>query len=428
MTGESDSALGRRPPTIELKATEVEQPKRDAHRPDGAAQSDSRSQGASSEQRAPHSAEQAAAQAQAATRSGGRWMRRSVGGAFGALAIAVVTVGLWYAGVLPRHETASPTGTATPQSAPVEKNAAGPAAVPNALSNEISARLDKIERAIEPQRQEQHQETISPVLANRMATQEAQTKALSDTLAALNRRLDDIAANAQTAQNQAAAATSAADATKSAGQSNAQRSDIDALVSRVAALESAVKALADAVARPTNSADSAARLTIAAEALRNAVERDAPYESELKAVQALAGDRDVATALAPFAITGVPRADALARELAGLVPALQRATQPASADNSFLGRLEANAQKLVRVTPVDAPPGNDPTSVVKRISIDAHREDIAAALRDVSALPDAAKPIVADWVKTAQAREAALAAGRKIAADALAALSKPAAQ
>ncbi len=118
----------------------------------------------------------------------------------------------------------------------------------------------------------------------------------------------------------------------------------------------------------------------------------------------------------------------LAQELATLVPALQQAADASSGDKTFLGKLEANAKQLVRITPVDAPPGNDPSSVITRIDIDAARADIAAALTDIAALPDAAKPLAADWVKKAQARNDAIAASGKIAADALAALSKPAAQ
>ena len=145
-------------------------------------------------------------------------------------------------------------------------------------------------------------------------------------------------------------------------------------------------------------------------------------------MQSLGADRNVVTPLEPFAASGVPTADALAHELAGLVPALDQASNPAAGDKTFIERLEANAQKLVRVTPVDAPTGTDPASVVARIAFDASRADIASALADVAKLPDAAKPLAADWVKKAQARDAAITASRQIAAGALAALSKPGAQ
>jgi hypothetical protein len=145
-------------------------------------------------------------------------------------------------------------------------------------------------------------------------------------------------------------------------------------------------------------------------------------------VQTLGADQGATAPLEPFATTGVPRADALAHDLAMLVPALQQTADASSGDQTYLSKLEANAKKLVLITPVDAPPGNDPSSVVTRIDIDATRADIAAALTDIAALPDAAKPLAADWAKKAQARNDAIAASGKIAADALAALSKPAAQ
>jgi hypothetical protein len=72
--------------------------------------------------------------------------------------------------------------------------------------------------------------------------------------------------------------------------------------------------------------------------------------------------------------------------------------------------------------------GNDPSAVIARLTLDAAGADIAAALSDVAALPNSAKAAAADWVQRAQARDAAIAASRQIAADALAGLSKPAAQ
>ena len=142
-------------------------------------------------------------------------------------------------------------------------------------------------------------------------------------------------------------------------------------------------------------------------------------------MKSLGADPSATAPLEAFAAAGVPRAAALVHELASLAPALRQAAEPAASNSSFLDRLESNAQRLVRITPVDAPPGDDPASVVTRISVDAAHSDIAAALADIAKLPDAAKPLAAAWVEKAQARNAAIAASRKLAADALAALSKP---
>jgi hypothetical protein len=188
-----------------------------------------------------------------------------------------------------------------------------------------------------------------------------------------------------------------------------------------------VKGLAAATAplAAAGANDRSARLTVAAEALRAAVESGAPYQSELNAVRALGVDQNATTALEPFAASGVPSATALSRELGSLVPALLDASEPRSGDATFLDRLKTNAQKLVRVTPLNAPPGNDPQTVVDRIRLDATHADIAAARAGLNALPDAAKPLAEAWSKKADARDAAVAASRKIAADALAALAQP---
>jgi hypothetical protein len=385
MTSEPDNKSGRRPPTIDLKATEVDKPAAETAQPAGE-----------------RTANADAASPKAGGRSAGRLKSHALSAGIGALATAAIIVLLWMKGLIPLSEPMTPM---TPPMAPPGPAASGATATPAATA----APDNKVPAAAE--------------------TKPAETKSLADSLTALSHRVDDIAATSQGAVKSADAAQAAADAAKTAAQSNVQKSDIDALANRIAALESAVKTLSDNAAHPQSGADDqAARLTIAAEALRAAVERGSPYQGELAAVQALGVDQSATAALAAFATSGVPSAAALAHELAGLTPALAQASATPSGENSFLGRLEDNAQKLVRITPVDAPAGNDPSSVIARITIDAAREDITAALTDIAALPDPAKSLAADWVKKAEARNAAIAASRQIAADALAGLSKPAAQ
>lgn len=390
---ESDSTPPRRPPTIDLTATEVaaDKPGAGDNKPAAAG---ARTDGASGQQ-----STKPAADGPGGARLYIITALASI--AASALIVAAIGVGLWLAGYVPARESAVVPNAQAPNSAAIA---------------EISARLNKIEGAIAIQQKPVPPQQPDPTLVSRLAAAEAATKSLSDSLAALTHRVDDVAAAAQTALAQA----------KNAAQSDAARSDLDALAARIAALESAVKTLSDDVKHQTASADDrAARLTVAAEALRAAVERGAPYQAELAAVKSLGADQSVTAPLEPFAGAGVPGAAALARELASLTPALQQAAEPAASNSSFLGRLESNAQRLVRITPVDAPPGDDPASVVTRINVDAAHADIAAALADIAKLPDVAKPLAAAWVEKAQARNAAIAASRKLAADALAALSKP---
>jgi hypothetical protein len=424
MTSETDDKAGRRPPTIELAATEV----------DAAAE---KPQAEEAEAAATDAAEHEAAGSKAPTsdRSGTRLTSQVVAALVGAAAMAAAAAVLWFAGVIPMRETAPIATAASDSSAPAAPSTSNPppnppsspppspAAAQNSPAPDLTARLDKIEHAIEAQRGE-------PALGNRIVELAAQTKALADNLTALARRVDDIAATSQSAAKQADTALNVAGTAKSASETaskdQVRHEDVDALASRIMALESAVKGLVAATAPLASSGanDRTARLTIAAEALRAAVELGAPYQAELSAVQALGVDQKMTAPLEPLAADGVPSASALARELEALLPALAEATEPRSGDTSFVERLKSNAQKLVRITPLNAPAGNDPQAVIDRIRLDATHADIGAALADSNALPEEAKPLVAAWSKKAAARQAALSASRQIAADALAALAQ----
>jgi hypothetical protein len=418
MKSESDNSAGRRPPTIELAATEV------------ATSADEPAAGAA-QSAEPHPAEEAPAGSNASSPSGsnpqttsassGRLKSQVAGALIGAVIMAAALAALWFTDLIPARDGTASHTLASNTSASAPPSTTPPPNQPANQTPDLRARLDKIERAIEAQRNE-------PAVGGRIAGVEAQAKSLGDGIAALQRRVDEIAASGQSAAKQADTALSAAEAARSASEATnkmeVQRSDFDALASRIMALESAVKGLAAA----TVPVDRAARLTIAAEALRATVERGAPYQAELASLRALGVDEKATAPLEPFAANGVPSAVALARELDALIPALQQASEPEPGDATFLGRLKANAEKLVRITPAGAPAGNDPAAVIARIRFDAAHGDIAAALAAIDALPDSAKSLIAAWRKKAAAREAALAASRQIAADALAALDTPAAR
>jgi hypothetical protein len=390
MTSESDSTSHRRPPTIDLTAKEVA-----PERPAGP-------EAPSEDTSAPSPSTESAASS-----SRSHIVSALAGGAAGAIAIAVIIVALQATGHWPLGKSSAP-----------------PAAVAPAASNEaaiadVTAQLNKIQGALAAQQPD-------PTLVPRLVSAEAATQSLSNSVAALGTRVDQIAGAAQAAQVQAKSAVDTADTAKSTAQGGVAHGDIDALTNRIAALESTVKSLSDKVTRPNASADDgAARLMIAAEALRAAVERGAPYQAELAAAKNLGADQKATAPLEPFAASGVPSATVLARDLASLTPALMKAAEPVPSDDSFLGRLEVNAQRLVRSTPLNAPAGDDPGSVAMRISFDASHDDINAALADIAKLPDAAKGVAAPWVQRAQARATAITASRQLVANALAALSKP---
>ena len=346
MTSEPDSTPRRRPPTIDLTATEV-----DAEKPAAAPQ--------------PGTSEPAAADARPDSRPANGWARAEP-------PTIVHQIGgrrhcRWRRGRDRRHRNRRRALVRWLRAAAslLAGIADCAAAEQRGDCRDLGAARTKSKARLRPNKNpfRRHSPTRrwSPVWPPR----KPQTKSLSDSLAALTRRIDDVAAAAQNALAQAKSASTAADAAKSAAQAGVTRSDLDALAARIAPLESTVKTLADAIKHETATADDrAARLAVAAEALRAAVERGAPYQAELAAVKSLGADQSATAPLEPFAAAGVPSAAALAHELASLTPALRQAAEPASSNNSFLGRLESNAQRLVRITPVDAPPGDDPASVV----------------------------------------------------------------
>ena len=185
MTSDADSTPRRRPPTIDLTAKEVE-----TERP---AQTSGGPQAGTD--RAP---EGDAAGPRVPWGFAGPPKSYAIAAAAGAIATAAIIAGFWFVGF-------APVRGGLPRRPPPAT-----AAVPNtAAVDEISARLDKIQGALQAR-------PADGALANRIATAEAETKALGDTLAALNRRLDDIAVTARGALAHADAASAAADASKAA--------------------------------------------------------------------------------------------------------------------------------------------------------------------------------------------------------------------
>ena len=143
---------------------------------------------------------------------------------------------------------------------------------------------------------------------------------------------------------------------------DAARADIEAFDKRIAALESATQsAQADIgkIASKNSGNDTAARLALSAAVLRDAVLVGAPFADELAAVKSLGGDDKALAPLAPFAASGVPTAQRSPHELHALLPAMLKISGASAPEGGFLERLQANAGKLVRIRPVNAPTGDD---------------------------------------------------------------------
>jgi hypothetical protein len=342
------------------------------------------------------------------------------GGVAGAVLAAALFAVLWFTGLLQGASHGESAQIAALQKQIHDlQNRPPPAADTQALDT-LRQRVATIEQDIAK---------LPPgdkTVAARLAGADNAMKALGIALTALNKRSDDVAAEAAQAQQRAAAAEKAAGDLRASLASAAKNpsidpAELDALQKRVAALEASVAAARAQIAK-TSVVDSAARLALSAAALRDAVESGAPYAAQLKQAKSLGADAKTLAPLDAFAESGVPGKAALAHELSDLMPTLMEGAGAKKAPSGFLARLQANAGRLVRVSPVNAPTGARPADVLARIEVEASQADIADALADLDKLPAAARQPAQNWIAKVKARQAARAAARQIAADAARAL------
>jgi hypothetical protein len=341
-----------------------------------------------------------------------------IAGLAGAALAMAVTAALWIAGILP-----------------------GTPVAPNDRSGQIAALQKQVQelqsrpaiatdsQAIEALRQsvrnlEADIAELPPgdkAAAERLAAIDNTMKSLGIALAALTKRIDEIAAKASQAQEHAAATDKAVSDLRTSMLNAKQEAPaavdsaaLDALQKRVAALEQAVDAARAQIGEAAATSKDL-RLVLSATALRDAVGSGAPYQAELTRAKTLAADEQVLAPLNQFASDGLPAKTVLAHQLTALMPALRKAAGNAAAAGGFLAHLQANASKLVRIQPVDAPTGDDSSGLLARIEVAARHGDIDAALVDIGKLPEAARQQAAEWVTRAVARQKALAAARRFA-------------
>ena len=181
-------------------------------------------------------------------------------------------------------------------------------------------------------------------------------KSLADNVAALSKRNDELASTLREAGSR-----------------------LDGLAATVAELQKVAHASAAG-------ADRAVRLAVAASSLQGAVERGDPFAAELAVAEQFTADPNMLAPLKPFAAAGVPSAAALMRELSKLIQPMlsaERAAAAPRAGDGFLDRLQANAERLVRIRPIDEAP---PEKI--RRGAGAHRSAGGALRRRMTSWPN----------------------------------------
>ena len=259
----------------------------------------------------------------------------------------------------------------------------------------------------------------------------ARMDALEKTLSALRGELT-------TTRAQGEKLAAAVNEAKVAPRDGAPAPDLSGINARLAKIESAVQAqnaeiakqgskIADARTADAKPADDVPLRRLVAAALLDVLVRVGdPFSAALDAAKPLAPNPDALNPLDQFAAKGVPSAAKLSSELLTLVPKLSPAAQQenVTSGTGIVERLQAGAAKLVRIERTDTS-GSDRGAVVARITAAALRNDLAEARRQLNTLPPADRAAAQAWLDKADARDAALAASRQFAADAMTALAKP---
>ena len=273
--------------------------------------------------------------------------------------------------------------------------------------------------------------TPDPALTGRLGDIDIALKSLGNTTAALTSRSEEMASTLRAVNERADATAKAVTDLRGMldrqAQSAAEKTELERLAARIGALESSTRSVEQKIETPgSTAADRDVRLAVLATALKDAVERGAPYTQELASLKPLVDDQKAIVTLEPFANGGVPSAAALSGELSVLLPTLLQAVAPQAQGGGLLDRLQANASRLVRVRPISEPAGDDPSAIIARLEVKARNADVAGALTDLMKLTPEQRAPVQAWIAKAHARGAALAAARDIAALSYSALARPA--
>jgi hypothetical protein len=376
----------RAPPTIDLKATEVSgETKSAADDAPGEHPAQSSSEAGESSERTSAAASSAASSSSTSPAGISPWVIAPISGAVAAA--LVITVG-WMLGWPPVQ-----VAPAVPQ-------------INASAIDDLTLRVAGLEQKVGKQAADARIEALEKSLSG-----------LRGDLANLRTQSEKLAADLKNAKSAPGESSSPLDLTAL----NERINQIER-ASRSQSAENAREGEKIADGKPAD--DVPLRRVVAAALLDIAVQLGHPFPALLTTAKSLSPNPDALKPLEAFTATGVPTAPLLNRELLTLVPKLSPPADNATSGSGIVDRLQAGASKLVRIERTDVT-GNDRSAIVARVTAAALRNDFADARRELNTLSVADRAPAQAWLDKADARDAALAASRQFAADAMTALAKP---
>lgn len=275
---------------------------------------------------------------------------------------------------------------------------------------------------------------------------QARIKIVSDTLDQTRAELADLKASVGAAASDAQAVgdlrdriaaveAAVADLGKSAGVAEA---DLAPLNEKIAALEALAKSSADAAGEwqgrvgaleqsmsqlsakvEAQASQPKIALSIAASALKAALDRGAPFSAELETFAAIAPDAPQLAALRPYAEKGVPTRADIAAAVDEAANAMVAAATPPDDNAGFFQSLMASAERLVKVRPIGVVEGAGIPETVARLEAAVDQGDYATAIAEYDTLPEAVKVAGADLAGKLKARLEVEAGINALIADAM---------
>ncbi len=240
-----------------------------------------------------------------------------------------------------------------------------------------------------------------PSLPDRIAAVEFALAQLSDRVAAVESRPAGAADPAFADQIKALQ-----DRVAAIGTGTAQPEAITAAVAAAESRLAQAEAKAADLAAQADAAAAQTRRAAALDRIAAALDSGAPFA-------AVSADLpDLPPALADHAATGLPSVTQLRDTFPAAARAALESALRADMGESWTDRVSSFLRSQTGLRSLTPREGNDPDAVLSRAEAALATGDVASALKELDALPDSAKPPLADWVTQARIRtegQAALA-------------------
>lgn len=145
-------------------------------------------------------------------------------------------------------------------------------------------------------------------------------------------------------------------------------------------------------------------LSIAASALKAAIDRGQPFAAELETLAAISPNLPQLDALRAHAEAGVATRDDLVAQMDEAANAMIAADRPVDENAGYLDQLWNSAASLVTVRPVGTVEGEGVPETAARMEAALKQGDLAKALAEYETLPEDAKAAGADFAARVRAR------------------------